>query len=93
MKKYLIERELPGAGKLTPAQLKSLARKSCEALESLDAPYHWVQSFVTDNKIYCIHIAPDKETVLEHARIGGFPANSIVEVRTSIDPTTSLTRV
>jgi hypothetical protein len=93
MKKYLIERELPGAGKLTPAQLKSLARKSCEALESLDAPYHWVQSFVTDNKIYCIHIAPDKETVLEHARIGGFPANNIVEVRTTIDPTTSLTRV
>jgi len=90
MKKFLIERELPGAGKLTSAQLRSLARKSCEALDSLDAPYHWIQTFVTDDKMYCIHIAPDKETVLEHARLGGFPANRIVEVRTIMDPSSRI---
>jgi len=90
MKKFLIERELPGAGKLTQAQLRSMARKSCEALDSLDAPYHWIQTFVTDDKLYCIHIAPDKETVLEHARLGGFPANRIVEVRTIMDPSTRI---
>ena len=90
MKKFLIEREFPGAGKLSQAQLRSIARKSCEALDSLDAPYHWIQTFVTDDKMYCIHIAPDKETVMEHARLGGFPANRIVEVRTIMDPSTRL---
>jgi len=90
MKKFLIEREFPGAGKLTQAQLRSIARKSCEALDGLDAPYHWIQTFVTDDKLYCIHIAPDKETVLEHARIGDFPANNILEARTIMDPSTRL---
>jgi len=89
MKKFIIERELPGAGKLTPAELKAIATKSCEVVDNLSAPYHWIQTFVTDNKLYCVHIAPDRETVEEHARQGGFPANSIVEVRNIMDPTTS----
>ena len=90
MKKFIIERELPGAGKLTAAELKSIAAKSCEVVNGLEAPYHWVETFVTDNKLYCIHIAPDQETVLEHARQGGFPVNNISEVRSMMDPTTSL---
>ena len=89
MKKFIIERELPGAGKLTPAELKAIAAKSCEVVDNLAAPYHWIQTFVTDNKLYCVHIAPDRETVEEHARQGGFPANSISEVRSIMDPTTS----
>ncbi len=90
MKKFIIERELPGAGKLSAAELKSIASKSCEVVNGLEAPYHWVETFVTDNKLYCIHIAPDRETVLEHARQGGFPVNNISEVRSMMDPTTSL---
>jgi len=89
MKKFIIERDLPGAGKLTSAELKSIAIKSCEVVDGLDAPYHWIQTFVTDNKLFCVHIAPDRETVVEHAIQGGFPANSIVEVRSIIDPATS----
>ena len=89
MKKFIIERELPGAGSLTPAELKAIARKSCEVVDNLEAPYHWIETYVTDNKLYCVHIAPDRETVLEHARLGGFPANSISEVRSIMDPTTS----
>lgn len=90
MKKFLIERDLPGAGKLTADELKAIAQKSCGVINDLDEPYHWVQTFVTDNKLYCIHIAPDKETVFEHAQQGGFPANQVVEVRGIIDPTTSV---
>ena len=90
MKKFIIERELPGAGKLTAAELKSIAVKSCEVVNNLEAPYHWVETFVTDNKLYCVHIAPDRETVLEHARQGGFPVSSISEVRSMMDPTTSI---
>lgn len=89
MKKFIIEREMPGAGKLTPAELKAIALKSCGAIDNLKKPYHWIETFVTDSKLYCVHIAPDWETVLEHARQGGFPANHIAEVRTIIDPTTS----
>jgi hypothetical protein len=89
MKKFIIERELPGAGKLTPSELKSIATKSCEVVDNLEAPYHWIQTFVTDNKLYCVHIAPDRETVLEHARQGGFPADKVSEVRSIMDPTTS----
>jgi len=88
MKKFIIERDLPGAGKLTAAELKAIALKSCHVMDHLEAPYHWVQTFVTDNKLYCVHIAPDCETILEHARQGGFPANSIAEVRSIMDPTT-----
>jgi hypothetical protein len=90
MKKFIIERELPGAGKLTAEELKSIARKSCEVISELQKPYHWIETFVTDNKLYCIHIAPDEETVLEHSRQGGFPADRIMEVKTIMDPTTSL---
>lgn len=89
MKKFIIERELPGAGKLTPSELKAIATKSCEVVDNLEAQYHWIQTFVTDNKLYCVHIAPDSETVLEHARQGGFPADKVSEVRSIMDPTTS----
>ena len=90
MKKFIVERILPGAGKLTPAELKAIAQKSCEVLNSMDEPYHWVQTFVTDNKLYCVHIAPDKEAVLEHARRGGFPVDNIAEVSSVMDATTSV---
>lgn len=89
MKKFVIERELPGAGNLSAEELKAIAQTSCNVVNNLEAPYHWVQSFVTDDKMYCVHIAPDAETVRLHAEQGGFPANKISEVKTIIDPTTS----
>jgi Nickel responsive protein SCO4226-like len=89
MKKFIIERELHGIGKLTSEEIRSIAQKSCNVINNLEEPYHWIQTFVTDNKLYCVHIAPDRETVLEHARQGGFPADNIAEVRNTIDPTTS----
>lgn len=90
MKKFIIERELPGAGKLTVAELRAIALQSCNVVNNLEEPYHWIQTFVTDNKLYCVHIAPDRETVLEHARQGGFPADNIAEVKSIMDPTTSV---
>ncbi|HTF21435.1 MAG TPA: DUF4242 domain-containing protein [Chryseolinea sp.] len=93
MKKYIIERQLPGAGRFSMAELRSIAQKSCEVLDELEAPYHWIETYVTDNKLYCVHIAPDRETVLEHARRGGFPVDSIAEVRYIMDPTTSAIKV
>jgi hypothetical protein len=92
MKKFIIERELPGAAKLTAAELKAIALKSCSVIDDLQGQYHWIETFVTGNKLYCVHIAPDRETVLEHARQGGFPANTIAEVSCIIDPTTSADR-
>ena len=89
MPKFVIEREIPGAGKLTPEQLQAISQKSCGVLKSMGPHIQWLQSFVTDNKIYCIYIAPDEETVRRHAQQGGFPANSIARVRSVIDPTTS----
>jgi hypothetical protein len=89
MPKYVIEREIPGAGKLTPQDLKSISQKSCSVLGKLGPQIQWVQSYVTDDKVYCVYIAPNKELVLEHARQGGFPANSVSEVKTLIDPTTA----
>ena len=89
MKKFLIERILPGAGNLTPEELQELARTSCEVINKMGKPYHWVQSFVTDDKIYCIHIAESEELVREHASKGKFPINTVTEVRTVIDPLTS----
>jgi hypothetical protein len=89
MPKFVIEREIPGAGKLTPEQLQAISQKSCSVLQSMGPKIQWLQSFVTDNKIYCIYIAPDEETVRQHAQQGGFPANSIARVRSVIDPTTS----
>ena len=89
MPKFVIEREIPGAGKLTPEQLHAISQKSCGVLESMGPRIQWLQSFVTDNKIYCIYIAPDEDTIRQHAEQGGFPANSIARVRSVFDPTTS----
>lgn len=89
MPKYVIERELPGAGQLTADTLQAISQKSCGVLKGLGPQIQWVQSYVTDNKIYCIYIAPNAEIVLEHAKQGGFPANSVAEVRGMIDPTTA----
>ena len=89
MPKFVIERELPGAGALSPDQLQAISQKSCGVLRELGPQIQWVQSFVTDDKIYCIYIAPDEATVRRHAGMGGFPANSVAQVRAVIDPTTS----
>ena len=89
MPKFVIEREIPGAGKLTAEQLHAISQKSCGVLNNMGPKIQWVQSFVTDDKIYCVYIAPDEATVREHARQGGFPANSVARVATMIDPTTS----
>jgi hypothetical protein len=89
MPKYVIEREIPGAGKLTPEQLQAVSQKSCGVLKSIGPQIQWLQSYVTDNKVYCIYIAPDEASILEHAQQGGFPANSVSQVRTVIDPTTA----
>jgi uncharacterized protein DUF4242 len=89
MPKYLIEREIPGAGNLNPQQLQGISQKSCGVLRNLGPEIQWVQSYVTDNKIYCVYIAPNEQMVREHASQGGFPANKISEVKTVIDPTTA----
>ena len=89
MPKYVIEREIPGAGALPAGDLQAISQKSCSVLQGLGPQIQWVESFVTDDKIYCIYISPNKEMVLEHANQGGFPANSVAEVRTMIDPTTA----
>ena len=89
MPKYVIEREIPGAGQLTGEQLQAISQKSCGVLQKLGSQIQWVESFVTPDKIYCIYIAPNEELVREHARQGGFPANRVSEVKTIIDPTTA----
>lgn len=89
MPKFVIEREIPGAGKLTPEQLKAISQTSCGVLRSMGPEIQWLQSYVTDNKVYCVYIAPDEATVRQHASQGGFPANSVAQVRTVIDPTTA----
>jgi hypothetical protein len=89
MPKFVIEREIPECGKFTPDQLHAISQKSCGVLQSMGPRIQWLQSYVTDNKIYCIYIAPDEATVREHARQGGFPANSVAQVRSIIDPTSS----
>lgn len=89
MPKFVIERDIPGAGKLSPAELHAIAQKSCGVLQNMGPKIQWLQSYVTGDKIYCIYIAPDEATVQEHARQGGFPANSVAKVMTVIDPTTS----
>lgn len=88
MPKYVIEREIPGAGTLSPEQLKEISQKSCSVLNRLGPTIQWVQSYVTDDKVYCIYIAPNEDLIRRHAEEGGFPANRISEVRTVIDPTT-----
>jgi Nickel responsive protein SCO4226-like len=89
MPKYLIERDLPGAGKLSPQELQAISQKSCGVLSKLGPQIQWVESFVTDDKIYCVYVAPNEEMVREHARQGGFPANRVSAVRAVIDPTTA----
>lgn len=89
MPKYVIEREIPGAGKLTAAELKGISQKSCGVLNRMGPQIQWLQSYVTGDKIYCVYIAPNEQAVREHAQQGGFPANRISEVHTMIDPTTA----
>lgn len=89
MPKFVIEREIPGAGQLTPEMLHGISQTSCGVLKGMGPQIQWLHSYVTDNKVYCIYIAPDEASVLEHARLGGFPANSVAQVRTVIDPTTA----
>ena len=89
MPRYVIEREIPGAGKLTPTELKGISQKSCAVLGELGPKIQWVQSYVTGDKVYCVYIAPDEAMVRKHAQMGGFPANRVSEVRAIIDPTTS----
>jgi hypothetical protein len=89
MPKFVIERDIVGAGKLLKQELQAISQKSCSVLQSMGPKIQWVQSYVTDDKIYCIYVAPDEETVRTHAQKGGFPANSIARVRSVIDPTTA----
>ena len=91
MPKFVIEREIPGAGKLSPADLHGISQKSCGVLNAMGPQIQWIESFVTADKIYCIYIAPNEEVVREHAQRGGFPATRISEVRRMIDPTTAET--
>ena len=89
MPKYLIEREIPGAGKLSPAELQAISQKSCGVLSNIGPQIQWVHSYVVDDKIYCVYIAPNAEVVRDHARQGGFPANKVSQVHAIIDPTTA----
>ena len=89
MPKYVIERNIPGAGNLKPEELHAISQKSCGVLRNMGPQIQWVHSYVTADKIYCIYIAPDEQTVREHAQQGGFSANSISEVKSIIDPTTA----
>jgi hypothetical protein len=89
MPKFVIERDLVGAGKLPREELQAISQKSCGVLQSMGPQIQWVQSFVTDDKIYCVYVAPDEASVRTHAQKGGFPANSIARVRSVIDPTTA----
>lgn len=89
MPKFLIEREIPNAGSLSKSELQGVAQKSCSVLRSMGPKIQWVESYVTDNKVYCVYIAENEQAIREHAKEGGFPANKISEIRTVIDPTTS----
>ena len=89
MPRWVIEREIPGAGKLSAGELKAISQKSCGVLNEMGPRIQWVQSYVTDDKIYCVYIAPDEATVRKHAQMGGFPANKVSQVRGVIDPLTS----
>lgn len=89
MPKYVIERTIPGAGKLTAAELKAISQKSCGVLRELGPAVQWVESFVTDDKVYCVYIAPDAASCRAHAERGGFPCDRVAEVRSTIDPTSA----
>ena len=89
MPKFVIEREIPGAGNLSSAELQGVSQKSCSVLQNMGPQIQWVQSYVTGDKIYCVYIAPNEEMIREHATQGGFPANRISEIKSVIDPTTA----
>ena len=89
MPKYVVEREIPGVGKLSADELKAISQKSCGVLQKMGPQIQWIESFVTDDKIYCIYRAPNADAVREHAQLGGFPANRISEVKQTIDPGTA----
>lgn len=89
MPKFVIEREIPGAGKLSDQEIKAISQKSCGVLANMKGTVQWQQSYVTDDKIYCVYVAPDEAAVLQHATEGGFPANHVSRVRRVIDPTTA----
>ena len=89
MPKYVIEREIPGAGNLSSEELQSISQTSCGVLQKMGPRIQWIQSYVTGDKVYCVYIAPDEEAIREHARQGGFPANKVSEVKAIIDPTTA----
>ena len=89
MPQYLIERNIPGAGKFTAAELKGISQKSCSVLNQLGPQIQWIHSYVTGDQVYCIYRAPSEERVREHARLGGFPANRVSEIKTIIDPSTA----
>ena len=89
MPKFIVEREIPGAGKMSPREVQAIAQKSCGVLKQMGPQIQWVQSYVTDDKAYCVYIAPDADAIRKHAELGGFPANRISAVRSVIDPTTA----
>jgi hypothetical protein len=89
MPKYVIEREIPNAGSLSTAELQAISQKSCGVLRNMGSQIQWVHSYVTDDKIYCVYVAPDEQAIREHAQSGGFPANRISKVRAIIDPATA----
>lgn len=89
MPKYVIEREIPGAGKLSAEELKGISEASCNVLRKMGSEIQWIHSYVAENKIYCVYVAPNEEMVREHAKLGGFPANSVSRVSTIIDPVTA----
>ena len=89
MPRYIIEREIPGAGKLSAKELQAISQKSCTVLDALGPKVQWVESFVTDNKVFCHYIAENEQLIKEHAKQGGFPANRICEVKAMMDPTTA----
>jgi hypothetical protein len=89
MKKFVVERNLPGAGNLTAEELQAISQTSCDAIDALNKPYHWIQSFITGDKIYCVHIAESEEAVREHARLGKIPVHTVAEIKAIIDPLTS----
>ena len=89
MPKFVVEREVPGAGKMTPQELQAISQKSCNVLRNMGPQIQWLHSYVTDDKIYCVYIAPNEEAIREHAKQGGFPANRVSEIRSTIDPTTA----
>jgi hypothetical protein len=92
MPKYIIEREVPSAGKLSAQELQAISQKSCEVLAQMGSKIQWIHSYVTDDKIYCVYLAPDEATLRQHARQGGFPANRISQIRSMIDPSSAETK-